>query len=319
MESILQDKSGVAITFNWMFSLVAGVLIFSFLIYFAVQNTDLFGKVTARVVAEELDILFSGYETTQTRSTLDLGKKIELGFSCKDGRQRFTINDREGKTMWGKIVFAPQKIENDKINVATASWDVPFRVANFVYLWDKRYTLIGEIPDVDFLGNFQRSSTANIRFVDDPGLSDDYGTGVCSNDWGSQHEKVIYYKKNSDDSYFGYICFFEENGDVRRSSFYGEAMMIGAIFVDDKNDFDCIKKIAVDRLKIVNEVYEKRKSKIINLELGGGCDVSGAYDNAVYNEREDLENFDSQFDYSDVNLVKSSNERLIRGGCVGVY
>ena len=57
-----QNKRGISIIFNWIFSLIAGVVILSFLIYFAVQNTDLFGKVTAKVVAEELDILFSGYE-----------------------------------------------------------------------------------------------------------------------------------------------------------------------------------------------------------------------------------------------------------------
>src|SRR3989344_9534744 len=119
------DKKGVAVVFDWIFSLAAGVLIFSFLIYFAVQHTDLFGKVTARVVGEELDILFSGYETAKIRSILDFGKEVKLEFSCDEKRQRFTINDREGKTLWGKIIFAPGEIKNDKINVATASWDVP--------------------------------------------------------------------------------------------------------------------------------------------------------------------------------------------------
>ena len=66
------NKKGMAIPFDWIFSLVAGVLIFSFLIYFAVQHTDLFGKITTRVVAEELDVLFSG------RSVSIFGKTVFL-------------------------------------------------------------------------------------------------------------------------------------------------------------------------------------------------------------------------------------------------
>ena len=314
------DKKGVAVVFDWIFSLAAGVLIFSFLIYFAVQHTDLFGKVTARVVGEELDILFSGYETAKIRSILDFGKEVKLGFSCdeKNKRQRFTINDREGKTLWGKIIFAPGEIKNDKINVATASWDVPFRVANFIYLWDKKYVLTGDIPDINFLNNFKKDpsgGTGNIRFADDPGLSDDYGTGPCSNDWGSQHEKIIYYKKNSDDSYFGYICFFEENGDVQRSPFYGKAMMIGAMFVDNVEDFECVKSIAVDRLKIVNDIYREKKDKIVSLE---SCDKFGRY-NKVFHDTITLDKLNSLDFDNQVKLVERANENLIREGCAGVY
>ncbi|MEK6856887.1 MAG: hypothetical protein AABX49_02630, partial [Nanoarchaeota archaeon] len=91
------NKKGMAIPFDWIFSLVAGVLIFSFLIYFAVQHTDLFGKITTRVVAEELDVLFSGYETTESRSVLDFKKEVNLKFNCNPRQgQSFTINNKEG-------------------------------------------------------------------------------------------------------------------------------------------------------------------------------------------------------------------------------
>ena len=72
------------------------------------QNTDLFGNVTARIVAEELDILFSGYETIQTRSMLDFGKNVELDFYCDDSTQKFKVNGETGKTIWDKIIFSPE-------------------------------------------------------------------------------------------------------------------------------------------------------------------------------------------------------------------
>ena len=314
------NRKGFAIMFDWIFSLAAGVLIFSFLIYFAVQHTDLFGKVTARVVGEELDILFSGYETTQTKSMLDFGKDVKLGFSCdeKNKRQRFTINDREGKTLWGKIIFAPGEIKNDKINVATASWDVPFRAANFIYLWDKKYVLTGDIPDINFLNNFKKEdigNTANIRFVDDPSLSDDYGTGECPNDFGFQHEKIIYYDEDSSGDFSGYVCFEDDDRERHRSFFYGEAMMIGAIFMDNVEDFECVKSIAVDRLKIVNDIYREKKDKIVSLE---SCDKFGRY-NKVFHDTITLDKLNSLDFDNQVKLVERANENLIREGCAGVY
>jgi len=310
------NRKGFAVMFDWIFSLVAGILIFSFLIYFAVQHTDLFGKITSKVVAEELDVLFSQYETTETKSTLDFGKKVELEFKCddQDNKQWFKVNGRDGKRVWGKIIFSPEKIESQKINIATMSWDVPFRVANFVFLWDKQYTLIGEIPDVDLLDNFQNSNTANIRFVDDPGLSDDYGTGECA-DFGDQHEKIIYYKKNLDDSYVGYICFYKGEGEVQRSSFYGEAMMIGAMFVDGVEDFDCIKKIANDRLRIVADIYDEKSNDLVSLQ----CDFSGGY-TQFGDEVDDLKNIDPlNINQINVDQLKYINRNLIGNGCASVY
>ena len=312
------NKRGFAIMFDWIFSLAAGVLIFSFLIYFAVQHTDLFGKVTARVVGEELDILFSGYETAKTRSTLDFGKEVKLGFSCdeKNKRQRFTINDREGKTLWGKIIFAPGEIKNDKINVATASWDVPFRAANFIYLWDKKYVLTGDIPDINFLDNFKKDpsgGTGNIRFAPDSSLS--ISNKIVCPDFSSSYEKIIYYDEDSSGDFSGYVCFEDDDRERHRSFFYGEAMMIGAIFMDNVEDFECVKSIAVDRLKIVNDIYREKKDKIVSLE---SCDKFGRY-NKVFHDTITLDKLNSLDFDNQVKLVERANENLIREGCAGVY
>ena len=303
------SKRGFAVMFDWMFSIVAGVLIFSFLIYFAVQNTDLFGKVTARVVSEELDILFSGYETTQTKSVLDFDKNVKLDFSCDkiNKRQRFMINDREGKNLWGKIIFSPKSVESDKINVATASWNVPFRVANFVYIWDKKYNLLGDVPSVDVFSdrNLKNSDGEKVNFI--KSVNENFKCIYAS-------VKTIYYDVN-DGYYRGYICFKGKDDDPTK--FFGEAMMIGAILSEDKKDFDCVKSIAINRLKLVNEVYEKKAGKMItSFET---CDSEGNY-NRAYHKLTDIDSFDSKFYSSDViSLVKSNNDRLIRGGCAGVF
>src|SRR3989344_1453259 len=307
------NKKGFAVMFDWIFSIVAGVLIFSFLIYFAVQHTDLFGKITAKVVAEELDVMFSQYETTETKSVLDFGKGVELEFKCDEGdkRQWFKVNDRDGKDVWGKIIFAPEKIKSDKINVATASWNVPFRVANFVYLWDKRYELDYD-PDFE-LPQWLSSSLpgdVKINFLQDSSLSSDMIEGDCPH-FGSRltadgktYDKMIYYDKDATGKDVkGYICF----KDKKRSFFYGKAMMMGAVFTDSKEEFDCVKKAAVNRFKIVNNVYDEK----INHIPFENCPISGGrYNDAVYNTDNDIEPFDS-FNFGTASEIESANNRLI--------
>ncbi|MBI2508229.1 hypothetical protein HYV89_04725 [Candidatus Woesearchaeota archaeon] len=320
------NKKGIAITFDWMFSIVAGVLIFSFLIYFAVQNTDLFGKVTARIVSEELDILFSGYETAQVSTVLDFGREATLDFRCDEinKRQKFMINDREGKNLWGKIIFAPKNVKSDKINVATASWNAPFRVANFVYLWDKRYLLDYdsdlELPE---WVNPSASGDINIKFARDSSLALSSSSSFdCSYNFrtsnNEEYDKVIYYDKNpSDDDVRGYVCFKGKE----KSFFYGEAMMIGAIFSESKIEFDCVKDIAVDRLKIVNDIYTKKVSNLIISDRSCNPNFGASYNNAVHeidNNGMLEKDFDS-FDFGYVNRIRSANQNLISTGCAGVY
>ncbi len=300
----------MAIPFDWMFSLVAGILIFSFLIYFAVQHTDLFGKITTRVVAEELDVLFSGYETTESKSVLDFKKEVELKFSCSTGQgQSFTVNNKEGKNLWGKIIFAPKEIKSDKVNVATMSWDVPFRAANFIYLWDRKYNFENP-PNLDILRSIDSTNgdTIIFRFVDHVDESP-----VCSEDG-----KIIYYIIEGG-YYHGYVCFAKNEESVK---FFGEAMMVGAIFTDDRDALICANKLAVNRLEIINEVYKEKANKLI--ESADQFNYLCSYGEAMYNPSA-VNNFDLgndlniQFGYDDVNVVETSNENLIREGCPSVY
>src|SRR3990167_4000699 len=90
------NKKGFEISFSWLFSIIAGMSIFLFLVWFAVQQTDLFGNLTAKVAVDELDIAFTGFKSN--------------------------------------LVFAPSLMESNEFRLFTAGWNVPFRVTNFIFL-----------------------------------------------------------------------------------------------------------------------------------------------------------------------------------------
>ena len=289
-----QNKRGISIIFNWIFSLIVGVVILSFLIYFAVQNTDLFGKVTAKVVAEELDILFSGYETTKTSSSLDFGREVKLGFECKNGKQNFEVNGKGGTKVWGKIIFAPKEIETNKIKILTESWNVPFRVGNFIYIWDENE--VGDIENFESLNGVQK----------DPSR---IGNLPCSD-----NTKQIYYDDFNGD-YIGKVCFGDGNGEV----FYGKALLLGAILTEDYETFSCLNEIAKDKFNLMEEIY---KEKMGTLFVNNQCDGE-SYSrfrtplNSFSNSLNGIMDFETM--KSAVRAMESANENLVKGGCASVY
>ncbi len=294
----LNDKRGIGIVFNWIFSLIAGVIILSFLVYFAVQNTDLFGKVTARVVAEELDVLFSGYETTETSSNLNFGREVELSFECDESNlvQKFGVNGEQGKKTWGKVIFAPEEIKSENINIATRSWDVPFRVGNFIYIWDKKYDIQGISDNIFFDKLKGEGEVVNfIPFTTESGCS---GTG-----------KNIYYKKVGDD-YYGYVCF-----DSRKVNFYGEAMLLGTVFVEDPDEFECLNHIIEKKFQVISDVYERKIGTLIaSRQCGTDYGGFGGGLTQFKNNYGDA----SQMRQA-ISAMEAENTRLVREGCASVY
>ena len=298
----------MAISFNWIFSLIAGVLIFIFLVYFAVQNTDLFGNVTSKVVSQELDILFSGIETTKTKTTLDFSKEVELRFSCNNGDQILGVNGKSGSNLHGKAIFSPNIIDSNFVNIATESWNVPFRVANVIYVWKNKYNLMGTVPDINIFQDLKGEGEKVIFRYFTESVDDCTGTGNL---------KTIVYDYNSElDDYQGYVCF---NGDKSNPiNFYGKAMMIGAVFSSSEENFNCVQNGMEKRLEIMNSVYQKKSNKMkasildnnnCKPQIGG----NSGYDDARYTSNLQSINFESVKRFQDI------NDNLVRGGCVGIF
>src|SRR3989344_5590277 len=128
------NKKGFEASLSWLFAVIAGIVILLFFVYFSIQHTDLFGKLTAQRAAEELDITFTGIKSTLSLTTLEFGKKIDLKFTCNNEiGEKVYINNKGGKTLKGNIVFAPDG-NSDSFNVWTLDWNAPFKITNFIFL-----------------------------------------------------------------------------------------------------------------------------------------------------------------------------------------
>ncbi len=130
----MSNKKGFAITFSWIFSLVAGALIFIFLVYFSVQHTDLFGKRSNVLIREEFDNAFGSLKSTDITTNIELDERITLKFQCFDGRIRFGVGKGDKKEIPGKIIAAPEELSGYNFSIKTESLIRPFKIASFIYI-----------------------------------------------------------------------------------------------------------------------------------------------------------------------------------------
>ncbi len=303
LKSLIHNKKGFEISFSWLFSIIAGMSIFLFFVWFAVQQTDLFGNLTAKVAVEELDIAFTGFKSNLVGSKLDFGKEIELEFKCDSStldEERMFINGIAGKKLKGNLVFAPSLMKSNEFKLFTASWNAPFRVTNFIFLNSNKDLLdlsdqfFGEIPDI-----FNDGSAGVLPKIIPGTLSGD----SCS------AQKEIYYQIDPDTGEaYGGICL----GRTEPYPYYGDAFVYAAVFADEEN-FGCIHENALRKFGIMRELYIE---KVKAIRIISSCSFEADRMESALNK---LDITDSDTISDTIKEVKERNDALLREGCEGIY
>lgn len=290
---MLEQRKGIEMTFNWIFSIIVGAIILTFFVYFAIQNTDLFGNLSAKQVSLELDNAFSGFQTTLVETNLEFNKPIKLEFKCEnitgDVKENILINDKGKSILRDKIIFAPDKMEDTKFLLFTSEWKVPYKIANFIFLTSpkEQYDLENEPSDFEFVSD--SNVGRKIEF--------NKNSAKCTTD---SEKVIINYQIDEYNEYYGWIC--NSNGEY---GFYGKAMIYAVIF--SYNFDDCLYSLMIEKLNLVSSLYgEKARILGINeLKLGDMKSIT-KIDNP-----EEFKN--------DVNEIRFNNERRIKQNGKSLY
>ncbi|MBR9699307.1 hypothetical protein GOV09_02535 [Candidatus Woesearchaeota archaeon] len=296
-------KAEIEIQFNWILVLVAGALIFLFffsLVRWAQSSAE---QETSTTLVTYLDSIFTG--ASVTKETVNL---VEIPFKSVE----FTCNDytigKSSRNIRNKIVFAPSRLEKEDIITWTKGWDVPFRVTNFLYVSSPRirYLFFGDEGDEVYAflrSNFPAELTADFNpstiinqnnfkvraiFVNtniDEGFLDEFrkmdvidATGlVVQGDLLSGD--VEFLRKTHPSTP-------QEFRSIGSADYFSDASLLGAIFSEDNEEYDCVMKKAFDRLDSVAEIYSDRANQMYNNYVDEGdsrCEqafagVSGFFD-----------------------------------------
>jgi hypothetical protein len=283
----MNTKKGVIeVQFNWIFILIAGVLI---LLFFGslVLNLKKQSETTIAVdIITNMQTVMSGAEVSaNTVNPIEIPNE-EIRISCDS----ISVgNIREGITK-NKIVFSPESIKSSSILTWSLSWNFPYHISNFLYITAPRYKYIlidsekgkeiysmlpnglnKELVDKEDISGLRNTGNKlNFVFFNNPKpdevvLSDEIGdirnSDVSAINIDSLNNEIEFYRKSGK-------RFDSVNKKV---PYLGNEMIIGAIFSGDAENYRCNAEKAFYKMSVVKMVYEKRTEKLREIYSGAGC------------------------------------------------
>ena len=274
---MLQNKKAIEMSFTWLFAIIAGIAILSLAIYGATRvintGTQIVSTESAAKLTAFLDPAQSGIAYGQVSPPIEFNKEMQIEFSCNlndnppFGKQSLIFAEESfGKLsefsvpidIVNNYVFSEDVLEGKKIYVYSKSFNLPFKVADFIILSTDQYCFV-KAPDgvQDDLQNLK-----NVNFTEDidecvdriPVCFQGIGTGSTS---GCE----IIVKDGSGSNLFS-VGSVEKKG---RSVYYYEGLIYAAI-MSSKDNYECNLKRLMNKFEVVSNLYI---DKISILERNG--------------------------------------------------
>lgn len=297
----MPSKKAFEIQFNWIFVLIAGAAILLFFTVVIVKQKNLSETSAQSTVLKSIEaIVTSASVSTDTTTAIDIPNS-NIEFSC--GRISIGKSSRQYQSL---ILFSPSLIKGTKLITQTLAFSAPYRAANLLYLTSPkvRYIIITDSStnyknlarEIDrtmplALSKEYYETMPSIKDKNDPkvkfivvGNIDVGGIDLANlNKMPSQDVtaiKVAITGANRDS-----IDFYQkENSNFQlkgQSPYLTKAALMGAVYSDGMEMYECSMKNAFQRLNLVTKVYNERREKLIN-ELTGSSREARC--NPLYND-----------------------------------
>src|SRR3989344_9700468 len=260
----MRSKKAFEVQFNWVFVLIVGAAILVFFTAIAIKQKNVSEASAGVTVLKSMQaIVSSASVSTGTTKAVNIpNSKIEIG--CNK------ISVGSASKQYGSLVlFAPNLVKGDKLITKTLPFSMPYRVTNFLYMTSPnvRYILVGDselakqankslpqelnkelhiavpVPedkndhkvrfvffggvDAGALSEFENMPDGDVTALEVSKISNDYG-------------RLNFYKKSSSS--------WEAHGSG--SYYIGVNSLIGAIYSDELETYDCNMRNAFSRLKL---------------------------------------------------------------------
>ena len=275
-------KGQIELPFHLVFALIAGSVILLIFIIFAFKGYNVSKAEASIDISNTLNLLLTSTEVSpKTFLPIEDLPKSKLEFTCED----FSIGG-QAKSYQNKIVFAPSQLETTKLFIWSFDWNAPFYVTNMIAITSPSviYVFVGANND-PLQNSIQSAFPKNItaRFVENvatfPYTGHEYARFVFVNPSSnialpqSFANKKVSALKIVGTLESGTIDFYKN--DFKKplltipAEYYGSALLFGAIFTDNAETYTCNIGKAINRLKNIAKIYEK-KQEILRGNIPGG-------------------------------------------------
>ncbi|MCX6706545.1 MAG: hypothetical protein NT001_00160 [Candidatus Woesearchaeota archaeon] len=306
--TIKKNKNAVVeVQFNWIFILIAGALILAFFIIIISKQKAVSDKKLSVDILNSIDQIMSGQKTSENRQDVIDMFKTSMSYSCGGCDCAISLGGMS-KSKGNVVLFAPSEMRSDRLLTWTQSWDMPFRVTNFIYM---------TVPEIKYYFIVPSTSSAlpesiKTEFISNLPVNLSYEI-VDSADSiqykGEQRIRLVFFsvldfngvvpanlQKVSDPAITALVIdpvdsskwpdgkaelnfykksktdFVLDNDEEGISNSYpalGIQSAYGAVYSDSFQNFKCNMDDAVKRLNLVSGVYEERSNILSEKAVSG--------------------------------------------------
>jgi hypothetical protein len=277
----MNKKADVEIQFNWIFVLIAGAVILAFFVSIVNNQKDISEQKIAYTSLTNLETIFIGAESTVGTMHNITIPNIDIKFEC----DKYYVGETKKDTK-DMVIFAPNIIKGKLMQALTLDFSLPFRLTNMVYLThpniryifvykDENKKLFDEVnstlPD-----NFKRETVTNLPTDNKNNYKvkviffDTTKTGDFTKLGTDVKILEVYSAENNENS--RKIIFYNSSTTTQTNiSYYFEtSSLIGAIFTEDIDTYNCVMNKALKKAGIVYRIYQKRTDYLAS-EYSGTC------------------------------------------------
>jgi len=263
---IKKNKKAIAMSFNWIFAIIAGGFILFLAIYFAGQFIDTAEQESYTETAASLSVLLDPLETglaSGKANLINFNKESKIFFDCTEklnppfGKQYISFSDKtlseEYREEGGKVpilnkyIFAEDVVEGKNIYAFSKPIYMPFKIADMsiVISATKKYCFYDAPEDIQ--EDLENLNLKSIIFMNS--TSECEGIKVCFDTTGgcdiivNELRKEVYNKKNKERVYY--------SGDLVYAAIFSSPDIYECNIKRLKSKFNELSKIYLEKIKIM--------------------------------------------------------------------
>lgn len=330
-------RSAIEIQFNWIFVLIAGTVIFIFIISIILgQKKDVDKQISQDVLKQlatnikgkqQLSNTFSQIETPLTTFT----------FTCdqNDLTADFKISGSQRELLPLEIIFTPREFNAQKLNIWTLDFAVPFTVTRFIYLAPPNmiFIIYNSTPGVQqYSREIYNALPSNItkKYVDSEANLERALRGfkqyriICFNDCPSNTNYKFISILPLETTLFGYgkVRYnYVVQGNQNEPYYIGPASLFGAIFSEDEKYYRCEMERAFKQFEIKRSLHRERVLLLENdlQSINPQCVPVFALPRSTLDNMKNKKLNDTPYLYELSNTLKRDNTDLTFKGCPLIY
>ncbi len=264
-------KGVIEVQFNWIFILIAGALILGFFGAVIMRSRPIAEDMLAEPILTSMNaIITSTGISTRTAMFVEIPEE-KISFSC----ERFSVGAFSQPIPETNIVFAPSETEGSFLIAWAFDFNIPHHITNFLFITspDKRYVFLDpsnsqEVQRIyDLIPSHVRKQKFSTQHFSVDGSSETRivffsSAGMPS---GIQHDVQDGISAIRVDTSSNKVYFYErtDSGIVEKEAdYFGDAMLLGAVFSQDFEDYECNVRKIIKKINVVNRVYHRRTARL---------------------------------------------------------